>query len=179
MQCRLTDYGNRRERKSSTNCGPSLSLSTVKERQLKSFLSELLNNKNDNKHHRSSYLYNSFQLCAPNCRFYLPIRTQYDTGQTRASAAHQHTTQIQQLFQVRKLDSVTSGQFLCPGREGDRQTNKHTDRQLCIEYLRQFCAASSCHSHKGASVDLKLTGASVSVCTLVLRTGARYLLCVA
>jgi len=129
MQCRLTDYGNRRERKSSTNCGPSLSLSTVKERQLKSFLSELLNNKNDNKHHRSSYLYNSFQLCAPNCRFYLPIRTQYDTGQTRASAAHQHTTQIQQLFQVRKLDSVTSGQFLCPGREGDRQTNKHTDRQ--------------------------------------------------
>jgi len=57
-----------------------------------------------------------------NCPFYPPTRTQYDTRQTRASAAHKHTTQTQQLFQVSKLDSVTSGQFLSPGREGDRQT---------------------------------------------------------
>jgi hypothetical protein len=44
-----------------------------------------------------------------NCPFYRPIRTQYDTRQTRASAAHQSTTQTQQLFQVSKLDSVTFG----------------------------------------------------------------------
>ena len=55
--------------------------------------------------------------------FYPTIRTQYDTRQTRASAAHQHTTKIQQLFQVSKLVSMTSGQFLSPEREGDRQTD--------------------------------------------------------
>ena len=50
---------------------------------------------------------------------------------------------------------------------------------LYIEYLWQFCAVSSCHSHEAGSVDLKLIGASVSVCRLILRSGARHLLCVA
>jgi len=53
------------------------------------------------------------------CPFYPSIRTQHDTRQTRASAEHQHTTQTQQLFQVSNLDSVTFGQILSPGREGD------------------------------------------------------------
>jgi len=66
MQRRLTDYGKRRERKPSTNCGPSLSLSTVKDTQPKGFLSELLNNKSDSKHYSSSCLYNRFQLCTQN-----------------------------------------------------------------------------------------------------------------
>jgi hypothetical protein len=58
-----------------------------------------------------------------NCHFYPPIRTQFDNRQTRSSVAHQHTTKIQQLLQVSRLVSVTSGQFLSPGREGDRQTD--------------------------------------------------------
>jgi len=154
MQRRLTDYGKRRERKSSTNCGPSLSLSTVKETQLKGFLSELLNNKNDNKHYFSSYLYNSFQICTPNGAV---------CGQSSFLSYHknaiwyQTNTCICRTPTHNKNPAIISGQqarlndirsVFIPGK-GRRQT----DRQLYVEYLWQFWAASSCHSHKGASVD--------------------------
>jgi hypothetical protein len=146
MQRRLTDYGKRRESKPPTNCGPSPSLSTVKETHLKGFLSELLNNRNDNKHYCSSYLYNNFQICTPN----RTVNGQLSFLSSHKNAIwYQTNTCICRKPTRNKNPAIISGQqahlsdirsVFIPGKER-RQTDRQTDRQtiVCWIFMAVLC----------------------------------------
>ena len=118
---------------------PSLSLSTLTERQLKGFLSELLNS----KHY--SYLYSSFQICTPNGAA---------DGQFSFSASHktaiwyQTNTCICCIATHSTNAAIISAQQEHPvsfypreGKETDRQTDRQTDNCILNIYGRSVLSA--------------------------------------